>query len=281
MFTSRRTFLAASTGLLALPAITYRNAILAAEAPSERVRVGMIGVGNQGGPKNNMKYFGKNIVAVCDVDSNYLSEAAAFQEKTNKITPTIHADFRKLLEQKDVDAVVVTVPDQWHMLMTTMACEMGKHVYCEKPLTLVIAEGPKMVAAARKNKKIVQTGSMQRSGSEFNAAIDLIRKGTLGKITQVNVGLPKPNWIDRAKEPVPDEKPPKELDWENWLGPAPQRAYNKFRTHYLFRFFWDYSGGQMTNFGAHHLDIAQWGLVSLLLSRKDAGLVYLWWALRR
>jgi predicted dehydrogenase len=260
MLSSRRSFLAVSTGLLTLPALTYRNALLADEKPSERVRVGMIGVGNQGGPKNNMKYFGKNIVSLCDVDSKYLAEAAAFQEKTNKNTPALHADFRKLLDSKDVDAVVVTVPDQWHMLMTTMACEMGKHVYCEKPLTLVIAEGPKMIAAARKHKKIVQTGSMQRSGAEFNAAIDLLQKGVLGKISRVNVGLPKPNWIDRAKEPVPDEEAPKILDWDNWLGPAPKRAYNKFRVHYLFRFFWDYSGGQMTNFGAHHLDIAQWGL---------------------
>jgi predicted dehydrogenase len=260
MFTSRRNFLKVSTGLLALPALTYRNALLAEEAPSERIRVGMIGVGNQGGPKNNMKYFGKNIVAVCDVDKNYLTEAVAFQEKTHKKEPAVHDDFRKMLEAKDVDAVVVTVPDQWHMLMTTLACEAGKHVYCEKPLTLVVAEGPKMIAAARKYKRIVQTGSMQRSGAEFNLAMNLLNRGFIGKITRVNVGLPRPNWIDRAKQPVPDEKPPEGLNWDKWLGPAPKRDYNRHRVHYLFRFFWDYSGGQMTNFGAHHLDIAQWGL---------------------
>jgi predicted dehydrogenase len=260
MISQRRQFLAASAGLLSIPAGLYRSSLLADEPPSEKVRVGMIGVGNQGGPKNNMKYFGKNIVAVCDVDKNYLAESAAFQEKNGQPKPTMSADFRKVLDDKNVDAVVVTVPDQWHMLMTVMACEAGKHVYCEKPLTLVIAEGPKMIAAARKNKRIVQTGSMQRSGKEFNTAIDLVRRGAVGKVHTVNVGLPKPNWIDRAKEPIADSKPPAELDWDNWLGPAPERAYNKFRAHYLFRFFWDYSGGQMTNFGAHHLDIAQWGL---------------------
>ena len=159
---SRRDFLAASAGLLSIPAGIYRNSLLAADVPSERVRVGMIGVGNQGGPSNNLKYFHKNVVAVCDVDTNYLARAVAFQEKGGQTAPQTYGDFRKLLEAKDVDAVVVTVPDQWHMLMTVMACEAGKHVYCEKPLTLTIAEGPKMIAAARKNKRIVQTGSMQR-----------------------------------------------------------------------------------------------------------------------
>lgn len=261
MLTTRRSFLAAA-GLTAIPALTYRNALMAKadEKPSEKIRVGMIGVGNQGGPKNNMKYFGKNIVAICDVDSNYLAEAAAFQEKNNQPKPDMHGDFRKLLDDKSIDAVVVTVPDQWHMLMTVMACEAGKHVYCEKPLTLVVSEGPKMIAAARKNKRIVQTGSMQRSGTEFVTAVKLVREGAVGKVHTVNVTLPKPNWTDRAKMPVPDDKPPKELNWDMWLGPAADRPYNKNRVHYLFRFYWDFSGGQQTNFGAHHLDIAQWGL---------------------
>jgi predicted dehydrogenase len=265
MTLSRRQFAAA--GLLAVPAITYRNALMAAQPPSERVRVGMIGVGNQGGPKNNMKYFGKNIVAICDVDTNYLAEAGAFQEKNGQPKPAAYGDFRKLLDAKDIDAVVVTVPDQWHCLMTVMACEAGKHVYCEKPLTLVVSEGPKMIAAARKHKKIVQTGSMQRSGREFETAVKMVRDGAVGKVHTVNVGLPKPNWSNyqiakgaAERTPIADAPPPPELDWDLWLGPAPDRKYNKFRVHYLFRFFWDYSGGQMTNFGAHHLDIAQWGL---------------------
>jgi myo-inositol 2-dehydrogenase / D-chiro-inositol 1-dehydrogenase len=256
---TRRSFLttsAAGAALLGVPASVYRSALLAADAPSERVRVGMIGVGNQGGPKNNLKYFQKNVVALCDVDTNYIAESAKFLG-TN---PTTYSDYRKLLDAKDVDAVVVTVPDHWHALMTTDACKAGKDVYCEKPLSLVISEGRVMVDVARKTNRVVQTGSHQRSGKEFINAVRLVRAGAIGKVKTVEVGLPGPNWIARAKTPVADAAPPAGLDFERWLGPAPARPFNANRVHYLFRFYWDYSGGQQTNFGAHYLDIAQWGL---------------------
>jgi predicted dehydrogenase len=256
---SRRTFLEAGL-LAALPTSVYRNAFAADEPPSERVRTAMIGVGNQGGPKNNLLYFNKNVVAICDVDKNYLAEGAAFVEKKQGNKPATYADFRRVLDAKDVDAVVVTVPDQWHAYMTIEACKAGKDVYCEKPLTLVIDEGPKMIAAARKYNRIVQTGTMQRSGSEYQLGIKLLQEGILGKISAVNVILPGPNWIAKAGKPVPDSAPPADLDYDMWIGPAPMRKYNKNHVHYLFRFYWDYSGGQQTNFGAHHLDIAQWGL---------------------
>jgi predicted dehydrogenase len=262
---SRRDFLRtglAGGALLSLPAATYRSALLADEPPSERVRLGSIGVGNQGGPKNNLKAFVKlaPVVAVCDVDKKYLAEAAAFVEKEQKTAPRTYADYRKLLDAKDVDAVVITVPDHWHALMTVHACQAGKDVYCEKPLTLVVNEGKAMIAAARTNKRVVQTGSQQRSDDRFRRACELVRGGALGKLHTVKVGLPGPNWVDRAKKPVPDSDPPAGLDYDAWLGPAPARPFNANRVHYLFRFFWDYSGGQQTNFGAHHLDIAQWAL---------------------
>jgi len=117
-----------------------------------------------------------------------------------------------------------------------------------------------MIEAARANGRVVQTGTMQRSGAEFKLAVELVRKGIVGKVTAVNVTLPSPNWIARAGKPVPDSAPPEGFDFDRWLGPAPLRPFNTNRVHYLFRFFWDYSGGQQTNFGAHHLDIAQWGL---------------------
>lgn len=259
---SRRKFLGTSFagGLLAgLSAKSYRSTF-AAESPNERVRVGMIGVGNQGGPRNNTKYFMNHIEAMCDLDSKYLNEAAGFMEKEGSKSVRITDDYRRLLDAKDLDAVVVTVPDQWHALMTIEACQAGKDVYCEKPLTLVVGEGKPMLEAARRNKRVVQTGTMQRSGHEFKLATDLVRDRVLGKIKEVNVTLPGPNWIDRAKKPVADSAPPAGFDFDRWLGPAPERPYNKNRVHYLFRFFWDYSGGQQTNFGAHHLDIAQWGL---------------------
>ncbi|MFO1065006.1 MAG: Gfo/Idh/MocA family oxidoreductase [Pirellulales bacterium] len=260
---SRRSFITSSSvaaGLiLGMSPKSYRS-VFAAQPPSERVRIGMIGVGNQGGPKNNMKYFLKNITALCDLDKNYLAEAADFLDKQAGAKAVMTDDYRRLLDAKDIDAVVVTVPDQWHATMTIEACQAGKDVYCEKPLTLVIAEGKPMIEAARKHKRVVQTGTMQRSGEEFKLAVKLVQSGLLGKIKEVNVTLPGPNWIARAGKPVPDSDPPADFDFNRWLGPAPLRAYNKNRVHYLFRFYWDYSGGQQTNFGAHHLDIAQWGL---------------------
>ena len=259
---SRRSFVKKSVlaGVFAgITAKSYR-ATFASEAPSERVRVGMIGVGNQGGPRNNMKYFLNNIEALCDLDANYLAEAGAFLQKEAGRSATMTDDYRRLLDSKDLDAVVVTVPDQWHALMTIEACQAGKDVYCEKPLTLVIGEGRPMIEAARKHRRIVQTGTMQRSGLEFKFVTDLVLSGALGKVKEVNVTLPGPNWIDRAKKPVADSTPPSGFDFDRWLGPAPLRPYNKNRVHYLFRFYWDYSGGQQTNFGAHHLDTAQWGL---------------------
>lgn len=259
---SRRSFLkrSATAGLfMGISAKSYR-ATFGGEAPSERVRVGMIGVGNQGGPRNNMNYFMHNIEALCDLDQNYLAEAGAYLKKEDNRSAVMTDDYRRLLDAKDLDAVVVTVPDQWHALMTVQACEAGKDVYCEKPLSLVISEGRTMLKAARTHQRVVQTGTMQRSGREFELAVELVQSGALGKVREVNVSLPGPNWIDRAKKPVPDGPPPTGFDFDRWLGPAPLRAYNKNRVHYLFRFFWDYSGGQQTNFGAHHLDIAQWGL---------------------
>lgn len=259
---SRRSFFqkSAAGGLfMGITAKSYR-ATFAAVPPSERVRVGMIGVGNQGGPRNNMKYFLNHIDALCDLDQNYLAEADAFLRKEANRSAMMTDDYRRLLDSKEIDAVVITVPDQWHALMTIDACKAGKDVYCEKPLSLVISEGRLMIDAARQEGRVVQTGTMQRSGKEFQLATKLVQDGLLGKVSEVNVTLPGPNWIDRAGKPVPDSRPPSGFDFDRWLGPAPLRPYNKNRVHYLFRFFWDYSGGQQTNFGAHHLDIAQWGL---------------------
>jgi predicted dehydrogenase len=251
---SRRSFLHVGA-LLGLPASTYRAAILADDKPSETPRVGCIGVGGQG--IGNMRAVLKHVVAVCDVDSDHLAKAAGIVEKSRAKSPFLASDYRKLLERKDVDAVLISTPDHWHALPAIHACEAGKDVYCEKPLTLFIAEGREMVKAARANKRVVQTGSQQRSGKEFRQACELVRNGALGKLTSVKVGLPGPNFKGPA---VADSDPPKALNYDLWLGPAPQRPFNEKRVHYLFRFFWDYSGGQQTNFGAHDLDIAQWAL---------------------
>lgn len=253
---SRRRFLqqsAMAAGLCAAPTFIPRTAFGA----NERVAVGCIGVRNQGAP--NLKRFqaaGCDIVAVCDVDAAVRAAAARLVTDQNRPCDQL-GDFRALLDRKDIDAVVITTPDHWHALMTIRACEAGKDVYCEKPLSLTIAEGRRMVNAARKHERVVQTGSQQRSSQEFWQACTLVRNGAAGRIQRVLVGLPGPNHPGPLG---PDTAPPSELDYEMWLGPAPYRPYNEKRVHYNFRFWWDYSGGQMTNFGAHHLDIAQWGL---------------------
>ncbi len=252
---SRRRFLqtaAAASAVIAAPYYVPARAFGA----NERVITGAIGVKNRGGDGQNLKDFGKNCVAVCDVDANVAAKAAKYVESVgNKCE--IYSDYRKLLDRKDIDAVVISTPDHWHALMTIDACRAGKDVFCEKPLTLFIAEGRKMVQVARETGKIVQTGSQQRSDARFRQACELVRNGAIGQVKQVLVGIPGPN---HASKYVPDSDPPSELDYNAWLGPAPERPYNANRVHYNFRFFWDYSGGQMTNFGAHHLDITQWAL---------------------
>src|SRR6266404_3036527 len=239
----------------------FLNRTMAAtrENPSEFIRVGFIGVGRQG--NHNLGVLMKNAVAVCDVDQARLQTARQRVEKANRRACSAFGDYRKLLEDKSIDAVLISTPDHWHTLAALHACEAGKDVYCEKPLTLFIAEGQALAKAVRRHKRILQTGSQQRSAPEFLQACEYIRSGRIGKVKTVKVGLPGVNWEKKGNPAnVADIEAPAELDYDMWLGPAPARGYNKNRVHYLFRFFWDYSGGQMTNWGAHHLDITQWAL---------------------
>jgi predicted dehydrogenase len=224
---------------------------------NERIAIGAIGVRNQG--SGNVQRFlaaGADVVAICDVDSKVATAAVSIVSEKGPV-PKVFRDYRQLLEDQRIDAVVITTPDHWHALMTIDACKAGKDVYCEKPLSLAIAEGRRMVDATREHKRIVQTGSQQRSSLEFWEACMLVRNGFIGEVKEVLVGIPGPNHPGSIG---PEELVPSELNYQMWLGPAPQKPYHSKRVHYNFRFWWDYSGGQMTNFGAHHLDIAQWGL---------------------
>ncbi|MCC6343907.1 MAG: Gfo/Idh/MocA family oxidoreductase [Bryobacterales bacterium] len=167
-----------------------------------------------------------------------------------------YRDFRKLIDNKDIQAVVVSTPDHWHALMTIMACAAGKDVYVEKPLTLFIDEGKWMVKAARRYNRVVQVGTQQRSGLHYQKARRLLAEGYLGKVHHVRMNASRN--VMPGFGTSPPEAPPSDLDYDMWLGPAPKRPYRKLRSLYHFRWFWDYSGGQMTNLGAHHIDIVQW-----------------------
>jgi len=237
---------------MALGAAAYSRVLGA----NERINVGIIGAGGQG--RGDWGRFIKqpdvNPVAVCDVYKPHLEKGLAMANGQAQG----YRDFRKLLERKDVDAVIVAAPDHWHAIPTIMACQAGKDVYVEKPLALTIKEGRAMVNAARKHKRVVQTGSQQRSGEHYARAVELIRGGKLGKIAHITAGHIRNSMPGFGR--YKDEPPPPELDWDMWLGPAPSRPYNKLRCIYNFRWFWDYSGGQMTNWGAHNLDIARWAM---------------------
>lgn len=253
---TRRAFtkstLAASAGT-ALSAMRVRGA-------NDRINIGVIGCGDRASAVFNqfLKQPDVNAVAVCDVFQPYLERAA----KAANNQPKQHEDFRRLLEMKEVDAVIVGTPDHWHALPTILACAAGKDVYCEKPLSLTVYEGRKMVEAARKYNRVVQTGTQQRSGLHYQEAVKLIQEGGIGVVHKISAGYTRNAMPGFKPEEIlgPSKECPKTLNWDMWLGPAPSVPYDPFRCHYHFRWFWDYSGGQMTNWGAHNLDIARWAL---------------------
>ncbi len=275
---SRREFLtksaAAFAGITIVPATMFGK-----NSPGNRINVAMIGTGNQG--TQDMKAFLQNddvqLVAVCDVNrgsNGYKSEDQFLgREPAQKIVNEFYAqstrsgtwrgcdaltDFREVIARPDIDAVAIVVPDHWHATMTIMAARAGKDIYCEKPLGLTVADGQAMIAAVRRHGVVLQTGSHERSNPRTRFACELVRNGRIGqlkKITAVvgpwNKSGPEAGW---QPMPVPDG-----FDYETWLGPAPWAPYHKDRCLYNFRFNLDYSGGQVTNYGAHSFDMAQWG----------------------
>jgi len=261
MSIDRRTFVkgatagAVSTGLaLSSQTAAGYNRIVGA---NEKIVVGFVGTGGMG--RSNMKDFLKmpevEVAAVCDVFHPNLDEASKMTG--GKASPL--KDFRRIIDNKDVDVVVVSTPDHWHALPMIYACDAGKDVYVEKPVSLTIHEGRKMVEAARRNKRVVQVGTQQRSGKHFQRAAELVRNGKIGKVSYVrawNFENQHPNGIGNP----PDTPPPADLDWDLWLGPAPKVPYNKNRALYTFRWFWDYAGGKLTDWGVHLLDVVQWAM---------------------
>lgn len=257
---NRRDFAKASLAASAGTALS-RTRILGA---NDRVRLALIGCGDRGTDvwTRFLKQPDVQAAAACDVFAPYLQRAA--KVATDAGTPNIpqHEDFRRVLEMKDVDAVLVGTPDHWHALPTILACQAGKDVYCEKPLSLTVVEGRKMVEAARRHNRVVQTGSQQRSGPHYQQAVKLIQEGGIGAVHKITAGYTRNAMPGFKPEEIlgKSKECPKDLNWDMWLGPAQYVPYDPFRCHYHFRWFWDYSGGQMTNWGAHNLDIARWAL---------------------
>ncbi len=252
---TRRDFNRTAAGLAAVSALSASR-ILGA---NDRIRIGLIGCGGRGRQDwgNFLKEPAVEPVAVCDVYEPFRNRGV---EMTQGRAKPYH-DFRQLLDQKDIDAVIVATPDHWHALITIAACGAGKDVYCEKPLSLMAAEGRKMVEAARKNNRVVQTGSQQRSGAHYAQAVKLIQDGGIGEVHRIHAGMQR-NIYPGLKPTEMADGVPTGLDWDMWLGPAPRIPFDPFRCIYNFRWFWNYSGGQMTNWGAHHLDIARWILAA-------------------
>jgi predicted dehydrogenase len=250
---SRRDFLKTSVLAAGGAAVSAQSYARVAGA-NERVNVGVLGFGLIG-RIHTRSFHGLKDARVAAVAETYQPRADACRELVGGDLKQ-YRDFRKLLDDKDLDAVIVATPDHWHALQTMMACAAGKDVYVEKPLHLFVKEGEWMQEVARKHKRVVQVGTQQRSAPHYQRAKELLLKGAIGEVTSVECDFFR-NVMPGIGTP-PDGEAPPELDWEMLLGPAPARRYNPNRGIYHFRWFWDMAGGQMTNLGHHSLDIVHW-----------------------
>ena len=255
---SRRTFLKRTAGALAAGAMVPYVFTADAEerakprSANDRFRIGAIGMRYQGTVIAEKARTHGDIVAIADVDRHVREQARA----SFGSTPAIYEDYRKLLDRKAVDVVTIGTPDHWHAKMVIDACLAGKDVYVEKPLTLTIDEGKLLCRVVEKTGRVVQVGSWQRSDHRFRMACEMVRAGRIGKLKRVEVVLGK----NPTGGPFPASPPPRHLNWDLWQGQTPAVPYVEERCHYTFRWWYEYSGGQMTDWGAHHVDIAQWGI---------------------
>src|SRR6056297_2642572 len=258
---SRRDFIKATSTTAAaaamVPYFATSNQAFANQSKNDRPLIGCIGVGSMGtGDARGHANFG-DVVAVCDVDSRR-AEAAKQDDKIGKGKADAYGDYRRVLERDDIDVVSIVTPDHWHVKIAIEALEAGKHVFCQKPLTLTLEEGQLIRRACDKHKdKIFFIGTQQRSDKgRFLRAINMVQQGLLGDIKNITVGI---NGSPKGG-PYPVVDPPAELDWESWLGQAPEVPYRERRCHYEFRWWYEYSGGKFTDWGAHHVDVATWAI---------------------
>jgi predicted dehydrogenase len=250
---NRRHFLQASVGTVALNALSAAGA---ADKPNEKLAVAVIGVHGRG--RDLIRGFSAledaEVVCICDPDENVIADALKRVNPKQKRTPAVKKDLRQVLEDKDVHAVAIATPDHWHALATVWACQAGKHVYVEKPISHNLIEGRRMVEAARKYDRVVQVGTQRRSGAHYQSAAELVRSGKLGKVPFART------WIAGARKSIghkPDGPVPAGVDYDLWLGPAPQRPFNPNRFHYNWHWNWDYGTGELGNNGIHGLDLVR------------------------
>ncbi|MHC4879398.1 MAG: Gfo/Idh/MocA family protein [Planctomycetota bacterium] len=259
--TTRRDFLKSTSALAAagtaLPHFAWSDKAFANDSPNARPRIGCIGVGSMGtGDARGHAGFG-DVLAVCDVDSRH-AERAKNDGRIGKGKADSYGDYRKVLERDDIDVVSVVTPDHWHVKIAIEALQAGKHVFCQKPLTLTLEENQLIRNACRKySDRVFFIGTQQRSDrNKFLRAVNMVQKGLLGDIKKVTVGING----SPTGGPFPVAEVPKELDWDFWLGQAPKVDYREKRCHYQFRWWYEYSGGKFTDWGAHHVDIATWAI---------------------
>jgi predicted dehydrogenase len=262
MTTTRRTFLARCTASGASGALLYSSESVIA-AKNDRPTFGLIGAGWQPETKRQGRGIAigrqavelADVAVVCDLDS----EAAEYaNHRVSEGRAAIVDDYRRILDDPSIDAVLIATPDHWHAKIAIEAMRAGKDVYCEKPVSVTIEEGKWLRSVARRTDRVFQVGTQQRTeyDQRFLKAIALVQDGRIGKVRRIHIGL-GPGW---KGGPFQTTEPPKTLNWERWLGPAPMTAYRKERTHRTFRWWFEYAGGQLCDWGAHHVDIAQWAI---------------------
>ncbi|WP_337176520.1 Gfo/Idh/MocA family oxidoreductase [Paludisphaera sp.] len=227
----------------------------ASTSPNEAITLGFIGVGGMGSGLLDIfhKFPDVRVAAVCDVHEPHALRA----KEAAGGKPDVYGDFRKVLDRKDIDAVVIATPDHWHAIPTIMACQAGKDVYCEKPLSHRVAEGRAMSDAAAKYKRVTQMGNLIHAGENYHRVVEIVRSGVLGKITRTRAWMAS----DRGSFGRPaDTSPPAGCDYDFWLGPAPERPFNPNRFTFNWRWYWDYGGGTLTDFCCHLIDLVHWAM---------------------
>lgn len=267
---TRRGFLKGVAAAIAAPYVIRPSALGLGEtvSPSNRITLGFIGTGDHGIGRNVKGFLSHpdaHILAVCDVDSGHREDAKKIVEASYaKTMPkgeykgcAAYNDFREIIARKDIDAVMNSTPDHWHVIPAIMAAKAGKDVICEKPLSLTVLEGRVLSDTVKKHDRIFQTSSENRSVGVYHRLCELVRNGRIGKLKRILVTLPKGRWIRPAS--MEFGPPPKGFDYDMWLGQAPESPYCEARCHWNFRWVLDYSGGMLTDWGAHLIDIAQWG----------------------